>query len=210
MHSVQQPYGFLSYGRTPAVPETDRSSDDPLSRFHAKLTEDLMELTDLDAKVPAVYLDQRIPLGSTWEEELKERLSRCQVFVPLLSRRLFTSEWCALEWECFQRRQQLQRERGAFIRNAVVPVLWSPLRSGDIPPPYSEVQYTHQDLHPKYLELGLRGLQISGNHGTFRKVVYQLALKIVDVAVSSRLEPCEPSEFDDLFDAMNDTVGEER
>jgi hypothetical protein len=201
VHSAQRPYGFLSYGRAPHQ-GSERRPEEPLRRFFDRLTEDLMELTDLDAKIPAVYLDQRIPVGSTWEDELKLRLARCQVFVPLLSRRLFSSEWCALEWECFQRRQQLQREQGTFIRNAIVPVVWNPLRSVDIPSPYRDIQYTHQDYDPDYPTLGLRGLHRSGRHPTFRKVAYQLALEIVDVAVSARLEPCDPSEFDDLFDAL--------
>ncbi|KOG30562.1 TIR-like protein FxsC [Streptomyces resistomycificus] len=207
--SVQQPYGFLSYGRTPHVPESDRPPDDRLIRFHSKLTDDLMELTDLDAKIPAVYLDRRIPLGSAWEDELKRRLARCQVLVPVLSRRLFTSEWCALEWECFQRRQQLHRERGTFTRNAIVPVLWNPLRPDEIPRPYSDLQYTHQDFGDDYPTVGLLGLQTHGRHKTFNKVVYQLAQKIVEVAVSARLEPCDPSVFDDLFDSLNGSAGEE-
>ncbi|WP_217236151.1 TIR-like protein FxsC [Streptomyces sp. AC555_RSS877] len=208
--SVQQPYGFLSYGRTPHVPESDRPPDERLLRFHAKLTGDLMELTDLDAKIPAVYLDRRIPLGSAWQDELKGRLARCQVLVPVLSRRLFTSEWCALEWECFQRRQELHRERGTFTRNAIVPVLWNPLRPDEIPPPYSELQYTHQDFGDEYAQAGLLGLQAHGRRGAFSKVVFQLAQKIVEVAVSARLEPCDPGVFDDLFDSLTGSAGEER
>ena len=206
---VQQPYGFLSYGRTPHVPARDRPPDERLVRFHAKLTDDLMELTDLDARIPAVFLDRRMPLGSAWEDELKGRLARCQVLVPVLSRRLFTSEWCALEWECFQRRQELQRLRGTFTRPAVVPVLWSPLRPEEIPRPYSDLQYTHQDFGGDSAEVGLLGLQTHGRHTTFNKVVYEIAQKIVEVAVGARLEPCDPSVFDDLFDGLKDSARED-
>ncbi|MPY56897.1 TIR-like protein FxsC [Streptomyces spongiae] len=207
--SVQQPYGFLSYGRTPHVPESDRPPDELLRHFHAKLTGDLMELTDLDAKIPAVYLDERMPLGTLWEDELKGHLARCQVLVPLLSQRLFSSDWCALEWQCFELRQELQRERGTFTRNAIVPVLWNPLRPEEIPPPYRDVQYTHQAFGTAYADMGLRGLLKYGRHATFTKVVYQLALKIVEVAVSARLEPCEPGDFDHLFDSLKRSTGEE-
>ncbi|MFF0011759.1 TIR-like protein FxsC [Streptomyces sp. NPDC005374] len=207
--SVQQPYGFLSYGRTPNVPDRDRPPDERLVRFHAKLTDDLMELTDLDAMVPAVYLDKRIPVGSEWEGELKERLARCQVLVPVLSRRLFTSPWCRLEWDCFQRRQELQRKRGTFTRQAVVPVLWNALRAEEIPRPYADLQYTHEDFGADYASVGLLGLATQGRHTTFNKVIYQLALKIVEVAVSARLEPCDPSDFDDLFVGLNGSAGEE-
>ncbi|MFJ5261993.1 TIR-like protein FxsC [Streptomyces sp. NPDC088387] len=206
--SVQQPYGFLSYGRTPHVPASDGPADGRLLRFHAKLTEDVMALTDLDAKIPAVYLDRRIDLGSGWQDALKDHLARCQVLVPVLGPRLFTSDWCAVEWQCFQRRQQLQRDRGMFTRNAVVPVLWNPLKSEDIPSPYAELQYTHQDLGPHYAQDGLLGLLTSGRHTTVNRVVYQLARKIVEVAVGARLEPCDPALFDDLFDSLNGSAGE--
>ncbi|MDV9174181.1 TIR-like protein FxsC [Streptomyces sp. W16] len=210
---VQQSYGFLSYGRTPHVPESHTPPDQKLRDFHAELTEHLLQITDLDAKTPAVYLDTRIQLGTGWEDELKLRLAHCQVLVPVLSRRLFSSKWCALEWKCFELRQQLQRKQGKFTRNAIVPVLWNGLRPDEIPRPYSDVEYDHQDLGADYTRLGLLGLRNHGRHPTHRKVVYQLALEIVEVAVTARLEPCEPSRFDALFDELvnspNGSAGEE-
>lgn len=206
--SVQRPYGFMSYGRNPWSPESDRPPNERLRRFHTRLTEHLVELTDLDAGIPAVYLDQRIPIGTDWQDELKLRLARCQVLVPVLAPRLFSSRWCELEWDCFERRQQLHRDRGTFIRSAVVPVLWAPLRPADIPRPYSQVQYAHQDFHPDYQRLGLLGLHNHGRHKVFNEVAYQLAQKIVEVAVSARLDPCEPHEFDSLFASANASLGE--
>ncbi|MFE4667158.1 TIR-like protein FxsC [Streptomyces sp. NPDC056716] len=200
---VQHPYGFLSYGRTPHVPDSDGPADSRLVRFHGKLTEDVMALTDLDAHIPAVYLDRRTALGAGWQDALKEHLARCQVLVPVLSPRLFTSAWCAVEWQCFQLRQRLQRERGTFTRNAVVPVLWNPLRPEDVPSPYADLQYTHEDLGDDYARDGLLGLLTGGRHTTANRVVYQLARKIVEVAESARLEPCDPALFDALFDAVH-------
>lgn len=208
--SVQEPYGFLSYGRNPGVPGRKRPPNEKLSRFRDLLSEHLGELTDLDGGVEAVYFDQRIPLGEGWEGDLKKQLARCQVLVPVLSPRLFTSKWCAVEWECFERRQQLQRERGTFTRNAIVPVLWTPLRRDQIPPPYCDVQYTHEDLNPAYFDLGLLGLHNRGRHKVFNEVAYQLAEKIVEVAVSARLEPCDPGTFDDLFDSVHGSAEEEK
>ncbi|MFJ3668851.1 TIR-like protein FxsC [Streptomyces sp. NPDC090106] len=207
--SVQEPYGFLSYGRNPESPESSEPPDELLVRFHGRLSRHLRELTDLRAGIDAVYLDQRIPVGTEWKNELKDRLARCQVLLPVLSKRLFTSKWCALEWECFERRQQLQRDRGTFIRNAVVPIRWAPLRPQDIPSPYRDVQYSHQDFHKDYLRDGLLGLYRLGRHTTANGIAYQLAQEIADVAVSSRLEPCDPGLFDDLFDSMNGSAGEE-
>jgi hypothetical protein len=206
---VQLPYGFLSYGRTPHIPESDQPPDRHLRRFHSQLSENLMHVTALGPTIPAVYLDQRIPLGSTWQQELKRRLARSQVLVPVLSWRLFDSSWCTLEWECFQWRQQQQRKQGTFTSNAVMPVLWNELGPDDIPPPYSEVQFNHQDLDPDYARLGLLGLLKHGRHATFGKVVYQLALEIERVAARAGLEPCEPSDFDALFDSLNGPTGEE-
>ncbi|MEW2402609.1 TIR-like protein FxsC [Streptomyces sp. NPDC046862] len=207
--SVQQPYGFLSYGRVPHVPGSDGPTDERLIRFYNKLTVDLMALTDLDGKIRAVYLDRRTELGAGWRDELKDHLARCQVLVPVLSPRLFGSKWCAVEWQCFERRQQLQRDRGRFTRNAIVPVLWNPLRREEIPPPYADVQYTHQDFADDYETEGLLGLLTYGDEQVVNRVVYQLARKIVEVAVSARLEPCDPGLFDDLFDSLNGLAEEE-
>ncbi|SNX64628.1 TIR domain-containing protein [Streptomyces sp. TLI_55] len=207
--SVQEPYGFLSYGRNPESPESHEPPDELLVRFHGKLSRHLRQLTDLRAGIDAVYLDQRIPVGTGWKAELKDRLARCQVLVPVLSKRLFASKWCALEWECFERRQQLQRDRGTFTRNAIVPVLWAPLRSDEIPPPYADVQYVHQDFKSDYGRYGLLGLYSHGRHQTANGIAFQLAQEIADVAVSSRLEPCDPALFDDLFDSMDGSAGEE-
>ncbi|WP_405730187.1 TIR-like protein FxsC [Streptomyces sp. NBC_00028] len=206
---VQEPYGFLSYGRNPESPESYEPPDELLVRFRGRLSRHLRELTDLRAGIDAVYLDKEIPVGSAWKDVLKDRLARCQVLVPALSPRLFSSKWCALEWECFERRQQLQRDRGTFIRDAIVPVLWAPLRPDEIPPPYSEMQYTHQDFHADYQKLGLLGLYSLGRHTTANGIAFQLAQTIARVAVMARLEPCDPGLFDDLFDSMNGSAGEE-
>lgn len=207
--TVQKPYGFLSYGRTPHLPDSHRPPDSGLIRLHDRLSEDLMALTDLQLGRTPVYLDRRTTLGSHWKEELKRHLAECQVLVPVLAPRLFASKWCAVEWQCFELRQQLQRDKGTFTRNAVVPVLWTPLRHRDIPSPYAEVQYTHQILGHDYEEQGLFGLLSSGRHTTFNKVIYQLAMSIVDVAVGARLEACDPAVFDDLFDSLDSSAGQE-
>ncbi|MEU7059748.1 TIR-like protein FxsC [Streptomyces sp. NPDC046197] len=201
--SIQQPYAFLSYGRTPQSPGGH------MKRFHAKLSADLMELTDLGAGIDPVYLDSRTRLGAAWRSELKDHLARCQVLVPVLSRRLFISKWCDVEWQCFERRQQLQLARRTFTRKAVVPVLWTPLSPDEIPRPYADVQYAHDDLGHDYVDGGLFGLLSDGRDRTFNKVVYRLARNIVEVAVSARLEPCDPALFDDLFDPLNGPAGEE-
>ncbi|MEV0905123.1 hypothetical protein [Streptomyces hokutonensis] len=110
-------------------------------------------------------------------------------------------------------RQQIRREQGKFTRNAIVPVLWTGLRPDEIPLPYSGVEYDHQGLGADYTKLGLLGLRHHGRRPTHRQVVYQLALEIVEVAATARLEPCDPSLFDDLFDQFvnspNGSAGEE-
>ncbi|MFC4035704.1 TIR-like protein FxsC [Streptomyces polygonati] len=207
--TVQTPYGFLSYGRTPQVPDTHRPPDSGLIRLHDKLSEDVMALTDLQMGRTAVYLDRRTMLGSQWKDELKRHLAECQVLIPVLSPRLFASRWCAVEWQCFELRQQLQRDKGAFTRNAIVPVLWIPMDHKEIPSPYADVQYTHEGMGHSYEGSGLYGLLSNGRHTTFNRVIYQLARHIVEVAVSARLEPCDPALFDDLFDSLDSSAGQE-
>lgn len=207
--SVQKPYGFLSYGRTPHLQESHRPPDSGLIRLHDRLSEDVMALTDLRLGRTPVYLDRRTRLGTGWKDELKHHLAECQVLVPVLSPRLFASKWCAVEWQCFELRQQLQRDKGTFTRNAIVPVLWTPLRHDEIPSPYVDVQYTHEAMGHDYEAAGLFGLLSGGRYTTFNRVIYQLAMSIVDVAVSARLEPCDPALFNDLFDSLDSSSGQE-
>jgi hypothetical protein len=207
--SPQNPYGFLSYGRTPQVKDGHRPPDTGLIRLHDRLSEDVMALTDLQVGRTPVYLDRRTRLGSGWKDELKRHLAECQVLIPVLSPRLFASKWCTVEWQCFELRQQLQRDKGTFTRNAVVPVLWTPLRYRDIPSPYSDLQYTHEGMGHAYAAGGLFSLLSNGRHTTFNRVVYQLAMTVVDVAVSARLEPCDPALFDDIFDSLDSSGGQE-
>ncbi|MFC9914984.1 hypothetical protein [Streptomyces sp. NPDC127197] len=168
----------------------------------------MIALTDLDAMIPAVYLGLGT-LGTRWQDELKDHLARCQVLVPLLSPRFFASHQCLVEWRCFERRQQLQRETGTFARSAVVPVVWTPLGRDVLPAPYADLRNACYDLESHYADAGLMGLLLHGRPRVFDRVVYQLARKIVEVVFTARLMPCDPALFDDLLDSLNGARAEE-
>ncbi len=202
--SVQAPYFFLSYGRTPSVEGDRQPPDRNLVRFHQDLSRHIMQLTDLRAGISPGYLDRLTEIGSAWETELKRELAKCQVLVPVYSPRFVASRWCGKEWQAFERRQQLQRDKQAFTRNAVVPVLWVPLPDDQLPPVLRGVQYVHDGVGQAYQQEGLYALMAAERWGVYKRTTLAIARTIVSVARSSRLDPCTPSVFDDLGNAFEE------
>ncbi len=201
---TQTPYFFLSYGRTPPLEGDQQHPDRNLVRFHQDLSRHIMQLTDLCQGVAPGYLDRLTKIGSAWEAELKHELAQCQVLVPVYSPRFVASTWCGKEWQAFERRQQAQREKDAFTRNAVVPVVWVPLPDDDLPPVLRGVQYVDDGVGHAYQQEGLYALMAAGRWSIYKKTTLALARAIVEVARSSRLAPCATTLFDELGNAFEE------
>jgi hypothetical protein len=157
-----------------------------------------MHLTTLRDGIPAGYMDREMRPGNFWKPELLRALATCQVFLPLYSPRYFESEWCGYEWEAFARRQARQRVNGRFTANAVVPVLWTEERRLALPPIAEEIQYFHPDMGPLYREEGLYGLLTKELRSDYQRATLEIARTVIDIARSSRLEPCDASLFENL------------
>ncbi|MDQ0945326.1 TIR-like protein FxsC [Streptomyces sp. V1I1] len=196
----QDPYFFLSYARVPSTEEERRGEhpDQDLVDFHRELCRHVMQLTDHDGTQPPGFLDRRMGIGADWEKNLKQALATCQVFVPVYTKRYFSREWCGKEWDAFARRQAEQHRARPYTVNAIVPVLWLSPAHLDLPPVAEAVQYTHPDLGPPYLKMGLYGLREAGYSLQYRRAVWGIAQTIVKVAQQARLEPCDIGLFDDL------------
>jgi hypothetical protein len=110
-----------------------------------------------------------------------------------------------MEWDAFERRQDEQRSKGTFTRNAVVPVLWVPVAHEELPSVLQEIQYSHEDMGHAYRKHGLYGLMSKRQWGAYDRATLEIARSIVDVARSTRLESCDLA----LFDELRNSFGEE-
>ncbi len=87
-------------------------------------------------KEPKLYIDEKIPTGNEWTEDLKNALARSRCLVGIWSPHYFISKWC--KSECFV---MLHRERTLNFRSLenpdglIVPVT---IQDGDIFPEYAK------------------------------------------------------------------------
>jgi hypothetical protein len=176
-----------------------------LGRLEARFFDDVSEHVDeLMGSPPGQepgYMDQSMQGGELWSDDLRRALGSCHVFVPLVSERYVRSEWCAREWRTFARRPVKRlRDVAASDNTAILPVLWSPVRTEtDLPEWLSSVQY-FMPRHPKdesivelYFAEGLYGLLSMTDDAAYKVIVWRLALRIRDVFHVYDVEPRELS-----------------
>jgi hypothetical protein len=197
----QEPCFYLSYASVP--------DDSPVEmrgwehRFFSDLNAQLSGLTRSAAPgVGTFVVGDTGWAGRSHQEQMKDGLSRARVFVPLYSPRYFKSAWCGMEWDAFGRRQHEEQRAHGYMRSAIVPVLWDPVGSSEIPRAAAALQY----MHP-YTEGGLLHLLESGRTFRYERAVREIAETIVEVAEATRLRSCDPELFDDLHNIFE---GEER
>lgn len=176
-----QPYFFLSH----APSEKERAF---VERLFNDLCEEVLQLTDLPAEVPAGYLDSGEQPNAAAELRSTEALAVCRVFVPLYSPRYFLSERCGQEWSAFA-----QRPRGSGRLSGVVPALWAPVRGAELPTVAGRLRYVDSSLGPEYASEGLYGLAtLRPLRAQYELAVHRLATRIVDVAHATRIPPGRP------------------
>lgn len=188
------PYFYLSYAHTPP------GTSEAVLELHERLSEYVSELAELPEGAPAGFVDRRIPVGAEWEPQLKQALSTARVLVPLYSPRYFSSEWCGMEWQAFQRREEAHGPRRTV--RSIVPVLWTGAGDLRVPRVASGIQYVDGDFHDDYVHIGLLGLRGTGNAEGYRRAVRAIARSIVRVADTTGLRPCDPALLDDLTSAF--------
>ncbi|MBT2207889.1 TIR-like protein FxsC [Actinomadura sp. NEAU-AAG7] len=179
----RRPLFFLSYARSRfRAGDPDRW----VQKFFDDLCADLGQMTD--APNPG-FMDRQIAPGSDWPRQIRDALSSCRVFVPLLSPAYFTSEYCGKEWTAFQERAQAETA-GPSRLSAMVPALWTPMGIADIPPPARTVQFIPSSFPPAYAAEGLYGIMKLGRYREqYKETVFRLASAIKEQAAQADLPP---------------------
>ncbi len=137
-----------------------------------------------------------INVGEAWLDDLSDAIRTCKVFVPVLTPRYFTKDFCGREWAAFQNRVELARAAGLNPR-LIIPVLWT---SKDVilpgvPKIAGALQFDQEKLPSEYSDEGLRFLyKINRFESQAQEVVERLADRIVEVAPAAA--PYLPDERD--------------
>ncbi|MFE6171795.1 TIR-like protein FxsC [Streptomyces sp. NPDC056464] len=194
----QDLYFFHSYAQLPGLAPGLRAPGERQEEFHNLLGQFVLQLTTHEGTTPIGFLDKRMPLGGAWEKHLKEALATCRVFLPVYSPRYFASHWCGIEFDGFMRRQAEHHRSERYTVSAIVPVLWTSPGRILLPEVVQPFQYHSLDLGDDYRNMGLLGLREAGKWRDYRRTVWRIAERIVDVAAASRLKSCDVKLFDDL------------
>ncbi|WKV75806.1 TIR-like protein FxsC [Streptomyces sp. PCS3-D2] len=187
--SRNRPYFFLSYAHTPRFGTGGPDPDMWVERLFRDLCGHVMALTDLPAGAPVGFMDREIRTGEGWSERLGAALAACRVFVPLFSPRYFASETCGREWHAFAQRMIHHQARSNAPAGAIVPALWVPVPSEQLPSPAAALQFTHRSFGERYATEGLYGLIKLRFAEEYERSIYELAKRIVHVAESTSLDP---------------------
>jgi hypothetical protein len=129
-------------------------------------------------------MDRTMQAGKVWNEELVWAAGTSQVFVALLSPPyVWTSEWCAMEWDLFSRRAVEPKPNKRLDNStAIIPVLWAPT-DDPLPPAIRKIQIFMPSGVPGsteslYRRHGIFGLLRMRRRNAYGTVVWTLAQEI--------------------------------
>lgn len=179
------PYFFLSYAHSHAAKNAEVARKNGLvKRFHDDLREAVQELLSPGSGPVHSAVDFEIPIGSRWTQYISDNLARCRSFVALYSSDYFSSEHCGKEWRAFGNRQDTDHVLHRQRPEAVIPVLWQPLRAEDMPECAGELQYSNPLLGPAFQRRGMAYLMrhMSEHRGDYKRALHYFAQRVVDVA----------------------------
>jgi FxsC-like protein len=199
LDEVDRPYFFLSYAR---IPRTRPDESDP-NLWVAKLFNDLcvhvMQLSYLPGGGRPGFMDRAVHPGGQWPAELSAALANCRVFVPLYSARYFHSDLCGREWAAFLQREAPQREA---VR-AIVPAIWAPVDSAELPAPAQEIQSVDAGMGGRYLENGFYGLiKLTKYRQHYSRAVFELAKRIVEIGEQVDVPVGAPVDYQSIQSAF--------
>ncbi|MER5883134.1 TIR-like protein FxsC [Streptomyces sp. NPDC001941] len=150
-----RPYFFLSHA-VPGRTEDEEHSRELLATFYGDLCAEVTAMTGAPAGSVVGFMDEGSGTASHWGDRRREALENCRVFVPLVSPRYFTSDWCGGEWWAFTRRALLHETATGRSARVVVPVPWIPVRPERVPSVAAGVQWQRlggDDADPGLYEL---------------------------------------------------------
>jgi FxsC-like protein len=197
------PFFYLSYAHGP---QEGRGGSDPdiwVAKLYNDLCEHISSLADLPTGTKPGFMDRELQQGAEWPWRQSQALATCRVFVPLYSRRYFKSEHCGREWFAFSRRALNQAAKGIGPVETIIPALWIPIRSEELPEAARSIQFSPSNFGPLYAEHGFYGImRLSRWRDAYEEAVYLLARRIVAAAEASPVEPDNPISFAGLPSAF--------
>jgi hypothetical protein len=201
----KNPVFFLSYARSRTP---DGRADNRIIQFYNDLSENVAELVGLPAGVSPGFMDESMSRAdAVWASELLNALGTCQVFVALLSVPYVNSSWCGMEWSAFSKRLVTARDGGSHHQAPIIPVIWAPVPSDQIPRSINEVQHFSPrqppDFEASYEAEGIYGLMRMGREEAYQLTVWRLAQKIAEFYFDHPIEP-GVTLTDDLFNAFDE------
>jgi FxsC-like protein len=200
-------YFFLSYAHGRAPGPQDRFEHDSLvHRFKQDLDSAVTELATHPRSIIAGLSDRHIPVGGRWPDHLADALARCRSFVAMYCTAYFDSPECGREWTAFTARMNRDFIRDKVSHEAIIPVMWLPIRAEALPQSVKYVQFTHASLGSDY---NLRGLRYLMTHRELReqylRAVEFFAQRVIEVAENDAPSVLSPAPaYESFADAFAD------
>lgn len=169
---------FLSYAHTPRVFDDGPDLNYWVRQFFRDLCNELVSCDPTTwhrPTGPPGFMDDAIPEGALWRRVLARELATCRVFVPLYHRSYFSSENCGKEWAVFRARQMAHVAQTGVPNEAILPVIWKPPRSEDLPEFASALQMSRLTVSDAYFERGLYELIRLDRDREYTNVVLRFA-----------------------------------
>lgn len=162
-----------------------------------------MQMTDLPSGTNPGFMDRGPRYGDDWPTELTRALATCRVFVPLYSRRYFTSERCGKEWYYFTSRALNHAARVTGPVEAIIPAVWVPVDTRQLPAAARSIQLNYDsDAYEAYGFYGI--IKLSRYKDAYDEAVYALARRIVRVAERYPVKQGMAAEYDSLESAFGE------
>jgi FxsC-like protein len=199
------PYFFLSYAH--AIRGNDPDAEDQ-DIWVSKLFRDLSDHIGVIEGLPPSkvgFMDRELRSGNEWPWHLSQNLATCKVLVPLYSRRFFQSPHCGKEWTAFRKRVQNGSGHGAGHLDAIIPALWSPVRTEDFPRAAQPIHFEPREFGQLYADYGFFAImKLTRFEDDYQWAVLQLARGIVAEARRARIPPGPTMDYDSLPSAWDE------
>jgi hypothetical protein len=194
------PIFFVSYARQDIDYPNFREN---LQTFVEELAAEVAESLGIPRKGVA-FVDEQIPPGELWSEELGAALMQCRVGLPLYSASYFTRPWCGQEFQVL-----LNRSRPGPGGTGIVPVRWA--KTFDPPTSAAQIQFSTGSFPPEYAQMGMRKLvQMKDTHKKqYGDALGVIADRIVAVARADRLAPLASLDFPTIPSAWDVAVAQQ-
>ncbi len=193
------PFFFLSYQH--AIRGNDPDAEDQ-DIWVSKLFRDLCNHIGVIEGLPPSkvgFMDRELRSGNEWPWQLSQNLATCKVFVPLYSRRYFQSPHCGKEWTAFRKRVQNGGGHASGHPDAIIPALWSPVRTEDLPRAAQPIHFEPREFGQLYADYGFFAImKLTRFEDDYQWAVLQLARGIVAEARRAQIPPGPTMDYDSL------------